>query len=129
MKKLLGLMAAAALTASAGFVMAEGDTHQQKGAEQQQPKQGGQKQAAAQLKHHQVTGRIVDIDKDKGELKIETNQGQLEFDFPPASLQGYSEGDEVRLDVSIRPAPQKQQGGQQQKQPAQPQGQQPGGQQ
>lgn len=103
MKKLFGLMAAAALTATAGFVMAEG-AQQQPGAGQQQGMQQPQKQAQGQLKQHQVTGRIVDIDKEKGDLKVETEQGQLEFKFPPASLQNYNEGDQVRLDVSIRPA-------------------------
>jgi hypothetical protein len=125
MKKLFGLMAAAALTASAGFAMAEGGAQQQQGAGQQQQgmqqKQTAQKQA--QLGRHQVTGRIVDIDKEKGDLKVETERGQLEFNFPPASLQGYNEGDQVRLDVSIRPAQQ------QQPLPKQPQQQPQGGQQ
>ncbi len=113
MKKLFGLLAAAGLAASAGSVMAEGGAQPQGGAGQQQPGmeqyKGAEKQAQAHAGHHQVTGRIVDIDKKKGNLKVETEQGQLEFLFPPASLQGYKEGDQVRLDVQIRPAePQKQ---------------------
>ncbi|MDI1448290.1 hypothetical protein [Polyangium sp. 6x1] len=123
MKKLLGLMAAAALVVGASAVMAEEGTQQQP---QQQPQQGAQQQqqqgaqhqqgmqqhkqqraqkmAQAGIGRHQVTGRIVDIDKEKGDLKVQTEQGQLEFTFPPASLQNYNEGDQVRLDVVLRPA-------------------------
>ncbi|MDI1433065.1 hypothetical protein [Polyangium sorediatum] len=125
MKKLFGLMAAAALVVSAGAVMAEEGAQQQpqQGAAQQpqQPQhqqmqqrkeqakqQAAQKMAEAGIGRHQMTGRIVDINKEKGELKVETERGQLEFNFPPASLQNYKEGDQVRLDVVIRPAQQQQ---------------------
>ncbi|TKD02029.1 hypothetical protein [Polyangium fumosum] len=126
MKKLFGLMAAAALVVSAGAVRAEEGAQQQpqQGAapqpQQQQPQQqmqqrkeqakqqAAQKMAQAGIGRHQVTGRIVDIDKEKGDLKVETERGQLEFNFPPASLQNYKEGDQVRLDVVIRPAQQQQ---------------------
>lgn len=124
MKKLFGLMAAAALVTTAGLAMAEegtqqqqpqqGAQQQQQGAQQQQQgmqqhkQQRGQKMAQAGIGRHQVTGRIVDIDKEKGDLKVETERGQLEFNFPPASLQNYNEGDQVRLEVLIRPAQQQQ---------------------
>ncbi|MDI3289670.1 hypothetical protein [Polyangium sp. 15x6] len=110
MKKLFGLMAAAALATTAGLAMAEEGTQQQpqQGAQQQHKQQRAQKMAQAGIGRHQVTGRIVDIDKEKGDLKVETERGQMEFNFPPASLQNYNEGDQVRLEVLIRPAQQQQ---------------------
>ncbi|MDC3955650.1 hypothetical protein [Polyangium jinanense] len=144
MKKLFGLMAAAALATTAGLAMAEEGAQQQPQPQQgaQQPQQGaqqqqgmqqhkqqrGQKMAQAGIGRHQVTGRIVDIDKEKGDLKVETERGQLEFNFPPASLQNYNEGDQVRLEVLIRPAQQQQQQQQRQQGGQQQGGQQQGGQ-
>ncbi|MDI1476613.1 hypothetical protein [Polyangium sp. y55x31] len=141
MKKLFGLMAAAALATTAGLAMAEEGAQQQQqpqqGAAQQQQQgagqqqgmqqhkqqqQRGQKMAQAGIGRHEVTGRIVDIDKQKGDVKVQTDRGQLDFYFPPASLQNYNQGDEVRLDVVLRPAqPQQQQQRQQGQQPKQQQ--------
>lgn len=114
MKKLFGVLAAAALAASAGSAMADGTQGQQQQGQQgqqygQKAQQAQQAQKQAASGAHQVQGRIVDIDKKDGTLKVQTDKGQLEFQFPPASLQGLNQGDEVRLDVSIRKAPQGQQ--------------------
>jgi len=128
MNKLFGLMMASALAVGASAAMADDTTqqHGQTGAQQQgqtgaqqgqtgaqqqtkqgmQGKTGGQthtqKQAGMGL--HEVQGHIVDIDKAKGNVKVQTDQGQLEFLFPPASLQGLNQGDAVRLEVAIKPA-------------------------
>lgn len=126
MKKLFGLMAAAALATTAGLAIAEegaqqqpqqgagqpqqGAGQQQQGMQQhkqqQQHAQRAQKMEQAGIGRHEVTGRIVDIDKQKGDIKVQTDRGQLDFYFPPASLQNYNQGDEVRLDVVLRPAQQ-----------------------
>jgi opacity protein-like surface antigen len=118
MKKLFGVLAAAALSAAAGSAMAEGGQGAQQQGQQgqqygqqgqqgnmQKGQQGQQAQKQAAAGSHQVEGRIVDIDKKDGTLKVQTDKGQLEFQFPPASVQGLNQGDEVRLDVSIRKAP------------------------
>jgi len=101
MKKLMGLMAAAALVTSAGAVMAEGGA--QKGQEgMQHQEKGAEKQASKQ--HEQLTGRITVIDRQQGNMKVYTERGQVELQFSPSSLQGYNEGDQVQLEVTIRPA-------------------------
>jgi hypothetical protein len=102
MKKLFGVMMASALAVGASAAMAEGT---QGGAQQQQ--QSGQKGATAQkqaMGRHEVQGHIVDLDKEKGNVKIQTDRGQLEFQFAPASIQNLNQGDEVRLEVAIRAA-------------------------
>jgi len=128
MKKLFGVMMASALAVGASAAMADDTQHgQQQGGTQQQQQQG--QQGKQQQKHsatktimgrQEVQGHIVGIDKEKGNVKIQTERGQLEFNFAPASVQNLNEGDEVKLEVAIRAAA---------KATVQPKQQQPGGQQ
>jgi len=102
MKKLFGMIAALGLMAGAGSAMAEGT--QQKDTTQKNPPAHKTTQALS-TGRQEIAGHIVDIDNKKGNVKVQTDQGQLEFQFPPASLQGLNQGDPVRLEVQIKKQP------------------------
>ena len=123
MKKLFSLLAVAALATGVGSAWAEGQQGHQG---QAQPGQGQtQKGQTAQAgQRHVLQGRITDIDKNEGSVKVQTARGEINLNFPPASLSGLNQGDEVNLEVAIRPAtPQQPPKSKQQQQPGQ---QQPG---
>ena len=113
---LLGVFAAAVFATSAGAAMAQtGQGGQQKGQQGQQGQQGGQQggQAGQQQAHQgqtlgqeQLDGRIVTVDKSKGTVSIQTAQhGQLEFKVSQAQIQRLSEGEAVRLYITILSMP------------------------
>lgn len=126
MKKLFSLLAAAALAASVTPALAQqqGQDGQQKAQQGQQGQAGQQgRQAAFGYRgQHVMQGKITDIDRDKGTVKLDTPDGSVSLHFPPASLQGLNEGDTVDVSLAIKPL----QAQQPQRQPRQ-QGQQPGG--
>jgi hypothetical protein len=136
MKKLFSLLAAAALAASVTPALAQqqGQDGQQKAQQGQQGQQGRQGQAGQQGRQaafgyrgqHVMQGKITDIDRDKGTVKLDTPDGSVSLHFPPASLQGLNEGDTVDVSLAIKPLQQQRQQGGQPGQRGQ-QGQQPGG--
>ena len=53
---------------------------------------------------HTMTGRITDIDKEKGHVKVESEGEKLELHFPQNALRNLNEGDQVTVSLAIKPA-------------------------
>jgi hypothetical protein len=60
--------------------------------------------AAGLVGEHTMTGRITDIDKDKGHVKIDAQGEKLDLHFPQSALQNLREGEEVTVSLGIKPA-------------------------
>ena len=56
------------------------------------------------LGQHTMTGKITDIDKDKGRVTVESDGEELDLHFPKAALQNMSRGDQVTVSLGIKPA-------------------------
>jgi hypothetical protein len=117
----LGLVAAGALVATTGLAQTQqnpqpkGQQMQQHGQGQQgtgrqgqgqQGQQGQAQQGQQSLAQEQLDGRIVDVDKDKGTISIQTAQhGQLDFKLTQAQIQRLNEGDQIRVQILLQPMP------------------------
>ncbi|HJQ82676.1 MAG TPA: hypothetical protein VKA21_01265 [Candidatus Binatia bacterium] len=55
------------------------------------------------LGEHTMTGRIVDLDKDKGRVTVEAQGEELDLHFPRSALQNLNEGDQVTVSLAISP--------------------------
>ena len=53
---------------------------------------------------HTMTGRITDIDKDKGRVTVDAQGEELDLHFPKSALQNMNKGDEVTVSLGIKPA-------------------------
>jgi len=53
---------------------------------------------------HTMTGRITDIDKDKGRVTIDAQGEELDLHFPKTALQSMNKGDQVTVSLGIKPA-------------------------
>jgi len=60
--------------------------------------------AAGFMGEHTMTGRITDIDKNKGHVKIDAQGEKLDLHFPQSALQNLREGEEVTVSLGIKPA-------------------------
>jgi hypothetical protein len=53
---------------------------------------------------HTMTGRITDIDKDEGQVSVESQGKEMKLHFPKSALENLSQGDQVTVELAIRPA-------------------------
>ena len=53
---------------------------------------------------HTMTGRITDIDKDKGRVTVDAQGEELDLHFPKTALQNMNKGDQVTVSLGIKPA-------------------------
>jgi hypothetical protein len=51
-----------------------------------------------------MTGRITDIDKDKGRVTVDAQGEELDLHFPKTALQNMNKGDQVTVSLGIKPA-------------------------
>jgi len=59
---------------------------------------------AGYMGEHTMTGRITDIDKDKGRVTVDAQGEELDLHFPKTALQNMNKGDEVTVSLGIKPA-------------------------
>jgi hypothetical protein len=52
---------------------------------------------------HEMTGTVTQIDKDEGSLSLESQGKEMELHFPPTALQNIDKGDQVTVQLAIRP--------------------------
>ena len=60
--------------------------------------------AAGFMGEHTMTGRITDIDKDKGRVTVDAQGEELDLHFPKSALQNMNKGDQVTVSLAIKPA-------------------------
>src|SRR5689334_2754753 len=60
--------------------------------------------AAGFMGEHTMTGRITDIDKDKGRVTVNAQGEELDLHFPKSALQSMNKGDQVTVSLGIKPA-------------------------
>jgi hypothetical protein len=60
--------------------------------------------SSSYMGEHSMTGRITDIDKDKGHVKIDAQGEKLDLHFPQSALRNFNEGDQVTVNLGIKPA-------------------------
>jgi len=53
---------------------------------------------------HKMMGEVTKIDEAKGMVTLKTDEGDMNFHFPPSALKGIKEGDKVEVQLSLRPA-------------------------
>ena len=53
---------------------------------------------------HSMTGKITDIDKEKGRVKVDAQGEKLDLHFPQSALRNLNEGDQVTVTLAIKPA-------------------------
>jgi hypothetical protein len=53
---------------------------------------------------HSMTGKITDIDKEKGRVKVDAQGEKLDLHFPQSALRNLNEGDQVTVTLGIKPA-------------------------
>jgi len=53
---------------------------------------------------HTMTGRITDLDKDTGEVKVNSEGQELSLHFPKSALQNFNKGDQVTVSLGIKAA-------------------------
>ena len=59
---------------------------------------------AGYMGEHTMTGRITDLDKDTGEVKVNAEGQELRLHFPKTALQSFNKGDQVTVSLGIKPA-------------------------
>jgi hypothetical protein len=60
--------------------------------------------AAGFMGEHTMTGRITDIDKDMGRVKVNAEGQALDLHFPKTALQNLNKGDQVTVSLGIKPS-------------------------
>lgn len=58
----------------------------------------------AEVGRHSMTGEVTDVDASRGRLQVRTAEGNLDLHFPPAVLGNVRKGDQVTVDLGLRPA-------------------------
>jgi hypothetical protein len=59
---------------------------------------------SAAMGEHSMTGRITDIDKEKGRVQVDAQGEKLDLHFPQSALRNLNEGDQVTVTLGIKPA-------------------------
>lgn len=54
---------------------------------------------------HDVKGEITNVNKDTGMLSVKTTEGELQLAFPPSAVNKLNKGDEVSVELAIKPLP------------------------
>lgn len=54
---------------------------------------------------HDVKGEITNVNKDTGVLSVKTSEGELQLAFPPSAVNKLNKGDEVSVELAIKPLP------------------------
>jgi hypothetical protein len=55
---------------------------------------------------HQVSGRITDVERNKGEITVRSADGsKVKILLPPLAVANMREGDDVSMDVLVTPRP------------------------
>jgi hypothetical protein len=54
---------------------------------------------------HDVKGEITKVNKDTGMLTVKTEEGEMQLAFPPSAVNKLSQGDEVSVELAIKPMP------------------------
>jgi hypothetical protein len=52
---------------------------------------------------HTMTGEVTKIDSKRGMFSLKTKEGILDLHAPPSSLQGVKRGDQVAVEIAIKP--------------------------
>jgi hypothetical protein len=60
--------------------------------------------ASGYMGEHSMTGKITDIDKEKGRVQVDAQGETLELHFPQTALRNLNEGDQVVVSLGIKPA-------------------------
>jgi hypothetical protein len=95
MKKLLGL---AVLVLAAGLASPALADHRSAAPASTSVERG----AGFEVPTTEVTGRVVDIDREHGALMLQTTEGYLALQGPPEALRDVNVGDMVRVRVALR---------------------------
>jgi hypothetical protein len=53
---------------------------------------------------HTMTGRITDLDKNTGEVKVNAEGQELQLHFPKTALESFNKGDQVTVSLGIKAA-------------------------
>ena len=53
---------------------------------------------------HTMTGRITDLDKNTGEVKMNAEGQELQLHFPKTALESFNKGDQVTVSLGIKAA-------------------------
>jgi hypothetical protein len=59
--------------------------------------------SAAPKARHTLTGEVTDIDAGLGRVTVRSGQRDLELYVPPATLQNVQRGDQVSVEIAVRP--------------------------
>jgi hypothetical protein len=54
---------------------------------------------------HSVTGSVTSVDHDTGHVTLQTSRGPMSLYFPPSALARVQRGEQVTVDLGLRPAP------------------------
>jgi hypothetical protein len=52
---------------------------------------------------HTMTGEVTNIDNQKGMFSLKTKEGTLDLHAPPSALQGVKRGDQVAVEIAVKP--------------------------
>jgi hypothetical protein len=52
---------------------------------------------------HTMTGEVTKIDNKKGMFSVKTKEGTLDLHAPPSALQGVKRGDQVAVEIAVKP--------------------------
>jgi hypothetical protein len=52
---------------------------------------------------HTMTGEVTKIDNKKGMFSLKTKDGTLDLHAPPSALQGVKRGDQVAVEIAVKP--------------------------
>jgi hypothetical protein len=53
---------------------------------------------------HMMSGEVTEIDHQRGTMTVETGIAPLELHFPPPAIADIQEGDQVTVQLAIKPA-------------------------
>lgn len=54
---------------------------------------------------HTMTGEVTRINQSKGTFSLKTAEGTLDLHAPPSVLAGVKKGDQMAVEIAIRPLP------------------------
>jgi len=50
-----------------------------------------------------MTGTVTKVNADKGTFSLKTTEGTLDLHAPPSALAGVKKGDQMMVEIAIRP--------------------------
>jgi hypothetical protein len=59
--------------------------------------------ASGFMGRHTMTGEVTKIDNQKGMFSLKTKEGTLDLHAPPSALQGVKRGDQVAVEIAVKP--------------------------